>query len=81
VIVPAQRRSTESLEAEMPIRYPNAGEDVDPGMAFAMRGEADPRDSSSVRPYMDPQERIELYQALDDGARAAVAYYSRERNH
>ncbi len=46
-----------------------------PGMAFARRYEADPRDSLTVRPQMDDDERGYLDKALSDEAATAVSFY------
>ena len=46
-----------------------------PGMALARRYEADPRESSVVRPEMDDAERQYLNDALNAEAVEAIAYY------
>jgi hypothetical protein len=48
-----------------------------PGMALARRYEADPRESSIVRPEMDDAERKYLNDALSAEAEEAIAFYKR----
>jgi hypothetical protein len=53
--------------------------DLESGMAFINRAEADPREAAKIRPPMTDQERAELYGALEATAEATRAMFSRER--
>ncbi|GAA4475829.1 hypothetical protein GCM10023170_098980 [Phytohabitans houttuyneae] len=72
VRLPAQRQPERvPREARVQPEFDDPGR-LEPGSAFAFRIEADPRDAASVRPFMDAEERAELYRVLEEGARSAA---------
>lgn len=76
--IPAQRGRPDRIPESAVQREFDTPGPLEPGMVFAFRSEADPREASAVRPTMDDSEREEFYRALQEESDAADLCYTEQ---